>query len=163
MVTSARSLEFTMAIAGKSPEDFAGKRVMDLGSSYNQTLARGLEEYGATVVSVDPNLPHSVEYIFFNALNELKSQGIISSEIVNKERTVFSKTGELSRDIRALLGGLGLPTATCKFIADYREKSGWPAEHYGNAVSAVAQALPFLRTAPLTMCLALLPCPTVCL
>lgn len=135
VVSCQRSTKFVMTMLGLTPEMLAGETILDLGSGFRQEFARDAEELGATVISLDPNLPHMDEYVDYNLVNELRIDPL-SAMYFDDELRNFRKEH-----------GLKLPKTEVELIAQraayHRQNMDWPEEAYGKAVAGIAQALPF--------------------
>jgi SAM-dependent methyltransferase len=139
VVTSQRTGAFVMSMFGLTPEQIQGETILDLGSGYQQAFAQHAEKAGATVISLDPNLPHSDEYVVNNMINDGMANGLSRGLAYDA----------IQETLPAILRSQGtIPSKDPKIYqaqvaAFYRKSQAWPENPYGKAVSGLGQALPF--------------------
>ncbi len=149
ITTSQVSTEMVCMITGVLPEEMIGQLVLDMGSGYRQQFARDIDAIGGTVVSLDPNLPHTDEYVLRKKENDIRGDSI------DAERNYGYDMGQLAitqsyADLKQELRKRGYrgpidDTPECKEVIAQitREELGWPDQAYGRVVAGVAQMLPF--------------------
>lgn len=146
VVISQCDTGFLELVMGFRLEDFAGERILDVGSGYNQQLARDGAELGVQVVSLDPNLPHDDAYLGFVDWKVYNSElrrragnldlALREPTTANPETRDYIRTRKLQKDDTP-------ETRAAKQANYFRTERGVLPGHFNNAAAGIVQALPF--------------------